>query len=83
MKLQTSASLPLDFYYSSPDGISGGEDEEIMAEKLGINPYETEETIYYFCKHLALPGITGVFLPLLFIFVNGMILFIVFLAFYY
>ncbi|NVM17658.1 MAG: CapA family protein, partial [Candidatus Lokiarchaeota archaeon] len=68
MELQTIAGKSLDDYYSSPEGRSGGEDEVIKAEKWGISPYEIEETIYYFGKHLALPGIAGVLIPLTIIF---------------
>ena len=66
--LQTSAGKTLDAYYSSPEGINGGEDENKKAEKLGISPYDIKETIYYFCKHLALPGISGVLLSLTLLF---------------
>ena len=68
MKLQTSADVPLDDYYNSPEGKSGGIEGNIKAEKMGISPYEIEETIYYFGKHLALPGIAGVLIPLTIIF---------------
>ena len=35
---------------------------------MGISPYKGDETFYYFCKHLALPGIAGVLIPLTIIF---------------
>lgn len=68
MKLQTSKGIPLDRYYSSKEGISGGQQKPIKAKKWGISPYEIEETIYYFGKHLALPGIAGLLIPLMIIF---------------
>jgi len=64
MKLQTSKGIPLDRYYNSKEGISGGQQKPINAKKWGISPYEIEETIYYFGKHLALPGIAGLLIPL-------------------
>ncbi len=68
MRLETSKDIPLDEYYSSEEGINGGQPKAIKAEKWGISPYEIEETIYYFGKHLALPGIAGVLIPLTIIF---------------
>ncbi|NHJ21735.1 MAG: hypothetical protein EAX91_12380 [Candidatus Lokiarchaeota archaeon] len=64
MKLQTSKDIPLDEYYSSEEGKSGGQVQPIKAEKWGISPYEIEETLYYFCKQVALPGLAGVLIPL-------------------
>jgi len=68
MELQTLKDKSLDDYYNSPEGKSGGIEKGIKAEKMGISPYEIEETIYYFGKHLALPGIVGIFIPLTIIF---------------
>lgn len=68
MKLETIKDIPLEEYYSSEKGINGGQPNAIKAEKWGISPYELEETIYYFGKHLALPGIAGVLIPLMIIF---------------
>jgi len=68
MKIQNSDGKSLEEYYSSPEGETGGKDRVIKAEKWGISPYEIEETIYYFGKHLALPGIAGVLIPLTIIF---------------
>jgi len=68
MILTTLAGVPLDTYYASQRGQNDGINLVIKAKKFGISPYETGETVYYFCKHLALPGIAGALILLLLIF---------------
>ncbi|NHJ21737.1 MAG: hypothetical protein EAX91_12390 [Candidatus Lokiarchaeota archaeon] len=68
MRFYNSQGLSLDNYYSTTLGCCGGNTQFIKAEKCGISPYKADETIYYICKHFALPGIATVFLllPLMF-----------------
>lgn len=56
MMLQTSNGVSLDAYYRSQQGLCGG-NVNSTAQKVGFTPYEGDETVYYFCKHIALPGI--------------------------
>ena len=65
MELQTSNGVSLDDYYGSQQGLCGG-NVNSTAQKAGFSPYEGDETVYYFCKHIALPGIAiGLFVVLL------------------
>jgi len=68
MKLQTSNGVLLDTYYRSKEGECGSNKTVIKAQKLGISPYDGDETLYYLFKHLALPGIAVGLLILLMIF---------------
>ena len=62
MLLYTSNGVLLNDYYRSSVGICGSGGRVVGASKCGISPYELDETIYYFCKHLALPGFAAVFI---------------------
>ena len=57
MQFKTQRGILLNTYYGTPQGLCGKNYNPIIAQKSGISPYEGDETIYYFCKHLALPGI--------------------------
>lgn len=68
MILQTSSGIPLDTYYRLHPGLYGCFNIDIKAKKWAFTPYEIDETLYYFCKHLALPGIAAVLILLIIIF---------------
>lgn len=62
MQLYTSTGVLLDAYYRSAPGLCGGSTTVIKAKKCRFTPYEIDETLYYFCKHLALPAAAAVFI---------------------
>ena len=66
--LKTDTGESLNGFYDEPDDIIEEDREVKEADKMGFSPYEGGETFYYFIKHLALPGIVVLLLPLLFIF---------------
>ena len=62
MKLYTLAGESLDDFYRSTPGLCGGSNTVIKAKKCRFTPYEIDETLYYFFKHLALPATAAVFI---------------------
>ena len=67
MIFETQAGDPLNTYYRSRQGWCGGNCDS-TAQKVGFSPYEGDETVYYFFKHIALPGIAIVFFVVVLLF---------------
>ncbi len=65
MRLETSFGIPLDAYYRLQPGLFGCFKIDIDTKWWKFTPYDIYETAYYLGKHLALPGIVGIIIPLL------------------
>lgn len=64
MTLTTVNGQILNVYYSLPLNLVGDCNKDNNTRLFGITPYDTQETIYWICKHLALPGIAALLIPI-------------------